>query len=638
MREKKTPNKRGKSTRSSKKDQLVRTERREPVYEDDRVYYDEMPESGGEGYYDEQGYYRDGYDAYDGYSDYDEREELSVSRRGRRAYPQDDIVEYQGYYEPDYDDEPPVYDRAARRAAAKRERRRKAKITLIIIATLVVLLAIGVTVAAFFVSHMPNILPNVYVDGVAVGDMTKDEAKAAIIASGWEENSRMLEVSLLARSIFEVDPCQAGARLTVDEAVEAAYAHGHERNWYKNLLSYVDCFFRPVDVNEKSLVQKRDYVLSTVEQGIEELNIVLGDGAYTVDEENSALVLTKGAGQLELDSEALADAIYIAFGAGETSINYDTVLAPPQAPDFQAIFDKLSAEPVNASYSDDNRFNVNPHQVGCKFDIEEAKDIWTKAENGAVVNIPLEITYPDVTTEQLTSQLYRDLLGSSTTYYPNSNDNRISNLNLAASKINGLILYPGEEFSYNATLGQRTEEAGFLPAGAYENGEVVEEVGGGICQVSSTLYSAMLYGYNLTTVERYPHYFPVDYLEKGYDATVSWPKPDFKFRNDRDFPIKIVATCNNDERSLTVQIYGTNLDGLYMHLTKQTLSYNSAKYPWIMEGYGVQVFRHVMDANGMPVGQVNEVYDVYHTHEATEQIKALDAQAAAQAAAGMPMG
>ena len=87
---------------------------------------------------------------------------------------------------------------------------------------------------------------------------------------------------------------------------------------------------------------------------------------------------------------------------------------------------------------------------------------------------------------------------------------------------------------------------------------------------------------------------------------------------------------------MTVQIYGTNLDGLYMHLTKQTLSYNSTKYPWIMEGYGVQVFRHVMDANGMPVGQVNEVYDVYHTHEATEQIKALDAQAAAQAAAGAP--
>lgn len=635
MRGKNTPKKKGKSTRGSKEDQIVRSGRHEPVYEDDRYYYDEAPDMERDGYYyDEQPYYPD---EYDGYSDYDE---LTLSERGHysQSRQRDNIVEYQGYYEPDYDDEPPVYDRAARRAAAKRERRRKVKITLIIIATLFVLLAIGVTVAAFFVTHMPNILPNVYVDGVAVGDMTKEDAKAAIIESGWEENSRMLEVSLLERSSFEVDPCQAGARLTVDEAVEAAYAHGHERNWYKNLLSYVDCFFRPVDVNEKSLVQKRDYVLSQAQQGIEELKIVLGGGEYTVDEENSVLVLTKGAGQLEMDSESIADAIYTAFSAGEYSVSYNEVVSEPTMPDFQAIFEKLSAEPMDASYSDDNRFTVLPHQVGCDFDVDGAKSIWNDAAVGAVVQIPLDITYPDVTSEQLTALLYRDILGASTTYYPNSNDNRISNLNLAASKINGLILYPGEEFSYNATLGQRTEEAGFLPAGAYENGEVVEEVGGGICQVSSTLYSAMLYGYNLTTVERYPHYFPVDYLEKGYDATVSWPKPDFKFRNDRDFPIKIVATCNNDERSLTVQILGTNLDGLYMHLTKQTLSYNSAKYPWIMEGYGVQVFRHVMDSNGMPVGQVNEVYDIYHTHEATEQIKALDAQAAAQAAAGVPMG
>ena len=624
MREKKTPQKKKKSTRSSKKEQLVRADRREPVYEDDRPYYDEIPNS--EGYYDEQDYY-------------DEYDEMSVVEGGR--YPQraarDDIVEYQGYYDPDYEDEPPVYDRAARRAALKRERRRKTKISLIIIATLLILLTIGVTVAAFFVTHTPNILPNVYVDGVAVGEMTRAQARAAIVESGWEEKSQMLEVSLLERSSFELDPCLAGARLTVDEAVDAAFAHGHGRNWYKNLLAYVDCFFRPVDVSEKSLVQKRDYVLAQVQNGIDELNIVLGDGTYVVDEENSALVLTKGASQLEFDVEDIANAVFAAFDAGKSSLGYDTVLAPPQAPDFQGIFDKLSAEPMNASYSDDNRFTVLPHQVGCDFDVEEAMDIWNKAANGAVVNIPLDITYPEVTAEHLSSLLYRDVLGASTTYYPNSNDNRISNLNLAASKINGLILYPGEEFSYNATLGQRTEEAGFLPAGAYENGEVVEEVGGGICQVSSTLYSAMLYGYNLTTVERYPHYFPVDYLEKGYDATVSWPKPDFKFRNDRDFPIKLTAVCNNDERSLTVQILGTNLDGLYMHLTKQTLSYNSTKYPWIMEGYGVQVFRHIMDGNGMPLGQVNEIYDVYHTHEATEQIKALDAQAAAQAAAGVPV-
>ena len=155
--------------------------------------------------------------------------------------------------------------------------------------------------------------------------------------------------------------------------------------------------------------------------------------------------------------------------------------------------------------------------------------------------------------------------------------------------------------------------------------------------MSSTLYSAMLYGYKLTTVERYPHYFPVDYLEKGYDATVSWPKPDFKFRNDRDFPVKIVATCDTVGRSLTIEIMGTNLDGCFIELKKETLAYNNSRYPWIHEGWGVQVFRYVFDSYGMQVDQINEIYDIYHTHEATEQIKALDAQAAAAAAAGIPL-
>ena len=270
---------------------------------------------------------------------------------------------------------------------------------------------------------------------------------------------------------------------------------------------------------------------------------------------------------------------------------------------------------------------------GCDFDVTEAETIWKDAEPAADVEIPIKLTFPEVTGDYLRSLLYRDVLGTMTTYFPKSNENRISNIQLACSKIEGTILYPGDVFSYNDALGERTEAAGFKMAGAYSNGEVVEELGGGICQVSSTLYSAMLYAYRVNTVQRVPHYFPVDYLEKGYDATVSWPKPDFKFRNDTDYPIKIVTHCNAEEKSLTIEIMGTNLDGTYIQLTKDTYSYNSEKYPWIMEGYGVQMHRLVFDANGMQIDQIDEIYDVYHTHEATEQIKALDAQAAAEAVA-----
>lgn len=608
-----------------KNGQELSTRSSRELYSDERYAQDQLDDyyysvDGGE--YADSEYYEDDYAnvvyEQDGY--YDE--------------PYDDG--YDDYYDDDYMDEyDEAEDKKARKKAARRERRRKLKIALIIMLMLVMLLGTGMTVAAYFVSNSTVNFPNVYVDGVFVGEMDRQQTLAALEESGWDETSAIpLKVTLMDTVSFQVDQVQAGTRHSMEQAANAAFAFGHSVNWYKNLVDYVMCHFRPVDVNETSLVYNRDYVLAMVDKGIAMLETELGNGDYEIDEENSLLRMIKGAGQLEFDREDMASLIFTALENDQTELSYSTVVSQPKAPDFQAIFEKLSAEPSDAYYSDDNRFTVTPHVVGCDFDVEGAKELWDAAGLAKAVEIPLEITYPEITTEYLEGLLFRDKLGASTTYYPNSIDNRISNLNKAADTINGIIMYPGDVFSYNQTLGQRTLEAGFLPAGAYENGEVVEEVGGGICQVSSTLYSAMLYGYRLTTVERYPHYFPVDYLEKGFDATVSWPSPDFKFRNDRDFPIKIVAFYDNTARSLTVEIWGTNLDGCWIELRKDTLAYNNTKYPWIHEGYGVQVYRYVFDSYGMQVDQINEIYDIYHTHEATEQIKALDAAAAQLAAMG----
>ncbi len=155
-----------------------------------------------------------------------------------------------------------------------------------------------------------------------------------------------------------------------------------------------------------------------------------------------------------------------------------------------------------------------------------------------------------------------------TTKFPNSGENRRSNLELATSKIDGMIMYPGDEFSYNEVVGQRTEEAGFLPAPAYVDGDVKDEIGGGACQVSSTLYAATLFSF-LETVERECHYFPVNYMQMGTDATVTIPEGggrsiDFKFRNSRNYPIKLVGIFNNEESTLTFEIWGTLEDDDYM--------------------------------------------------------------------------
>ena len=547
-----------------------------------------------------------------------------------------------GYEEPEdeeagqddgWDDEEDAAEEAERRQA-KRDSRRHIKIALTITACIVLLLAGAVTAAGYMVTSSTTILPNLYVGGVFVGGMDKESAKSAIEASGWDEKAKTpLTVTLMGRTEIEIAQYASGAMHTVDEAADAAYAYGHTGSWYANLFDYVKSYLRPTEVNSASIVYNEEYIRTQCEKGIKSLEEELGDGSYEIDKENSLLCMVKGAGELKFDLADMTAVIIDALGDGKTEIDYNYITSTPKMPDFQKIHDDLAAEPADAYFSDDGKFTVIDDVEGCDFDVTEAETIWKAAEPAADVEIPIKLTFPEVTGDYLRSLLYRDVLGTMTTYFPKSNENRISNIQLACSKIEGTILYPGDVFSYNDALGERTEAAGFKMAGAYSNGEVVEELGGGICQVSSTLYSAMLYAYRVNTVQRVPHYFPVDYLEKGYDATVSWPKPDFKFRNDTDYPIKIVTHCNAEEKSLTVEIMGTNLDGTYIQLTKDTYSYNSEKYPWIMEGYGVQMHRLVFDANGMQIDQIDEIYDVYHTHEATEQIKALDAQAAAEAAA-----
>lgn len=547
-----------------------------------------------------------------------------------------------GYEEPEdeeagqddgWDDEGDAAEEAERRQA-KRDSRRHIKIALTITACIVLLLAGAVTAAGYMVTSSATILPNLYVGGVFVGGMDKESAKSAIEVSGWDEKAKTpLTVTLMGRTEIEIAQYASGAMHTVDEAADAAYAYGHTGSWYANLFDYVKSYLRPTEVNSASIVYNEEYIRTQCEKGIKSLEEELGDGSYEIDKENSLLCMVKGAGELKFDLADMTAVIIDALGDGKTEIDYNYITSTPKMPDFQKIHDNLAAEPADAYFSDDGKFTVIDDVEGCDFDVTEAETIWKDAEPAADVEIPIKLTFPEITGDYLRSLLYRDVLGTMTTYFPKSNENRISNIQLACSKIEGTILYPGDVFSYNEALGERTKEAGFKMAGAYSNGEVVEELGGGICQVSSTLYSAMLYAYRVNTVQRVPHYFPVDYLEKGYDATVSWPKPDFKFRNDTDYPIKIVTHCNAEEKSLTIEIMGTNLDGTYIQLTKDTYSYNNEKYPWIMEGYGVQMHRLVFDANGMQIDQIDEIYDVYHTHEATEQIKALDAQAAAEAAA-----
>lgn len=188
---------------------------------------------------------------------------------------------------------------------------------------------------------------------------------------------------------------------------------------------------------------------------------------------------------------------------------------------------------------------------------------------------------------------------------------RISNVRLASSAFSGTVLNCGDIFSYNGTVGQRTTARGYQAAPAYVKGETVDEIGGGVCQPSSTLYLACLKS-NLEITERYAHRYAPTYIEWGMDATVSWGGPDYRFTNNTDYPIKLVATYAKGY--LTVKILGTKVDDIQVKMTKEVLS--DTPYETVYEedatlapgtesvkttpytGHKVKTYRNLYDGSG----------------------------------------
>mgnify|MGYP000030327418 FL=1 len=249
------------------------------------------------------------------------------------------------------------------------------------------------------------------------------------------------------------------------------------------------------------------------------------------------------------------------------------------------------------------------------------------AKSGEKVEIPLVLTSADLTTAEYEKLLFRDQISSYSTEVDGS-DNRKTNVKLAAQYCDGTILMPGESFSYNLGVGELTEERGFLPGPSYADGESVLDMGGGICQVSSTLYMACLYA-NLEIDERHCHPYPASYVPAGLDATVAWGGCDFEFTNDTDYPIKITTTYDGYSTSCT--IWGTVTEPFSVELytetletepyeTKYELDKSLGKDEQILdttgiEGLTIQSYRRVYDGEGNVISDNPEAVSVYSVRD-----------------------
>ncbi|QKG85854.1 VanW family protein [Kroppenstedtia pulmonis] len=198
---------------------------------------------------------------------------------------------------------------------------------------------------------------------------------------------------------------------------------------------------------------------------------------------------------------------------------------------------------------------IQPEKKGILMDMKKMEE--NLADLPGRVNKPQEIPMvpdePKVTTGDL-KRVNGKQIGQYTTYFNAGNVNRTTNLRLSSNAINNVVLNPGETFSFNQTVGQRTPERGYKPATIIVQGEYSEGIGGGICQTSSTLYNSVDAA-GLAITKRFSHSREVTYVPAGRDATVAWNGPDFGFRNNLSKPILIKTVMENGK--LTVQVYST---------------------------------------------------------------------------------
>jgi len=298
-----------------------------------------------------------------------------------------------------------------------------------------------------------------------------------------------------------------------------------------------------------------DTLRSRVNAFTESYNSLLESSSPLVYEDR--VVIVKGAGQVRASE---SDVYELALGGLLESINggypvklsYALPEAAANTAELTAIRRQLLALPLSASYDPETK-TISESAVGVDFNFFAAIAVLNDTQSGKTVSFDIEYEQPEITRELLENLLFRDLIGECTTQIAGT-ENRLNNIILSAEAIDGLVLEPGEEFSFNQIVGKRTSARGYKSAPAFSGGQVVQAIGGGICQVSSSIYSAIK-DTDILVKERHAHGRPVAYLPRGRDATVSWGTLDFRFINNTEYPLRIDVDI--DGRTLTVHVFGT---------------------------------------------------------------------------------
>lgn len=471
-----------------------------------------------------------------------------------------------------------------------------------------VLLCGAVFAYIFFFSGVPfgRILNNVTVAGIDVGGLTKEEAEAVLSSlQNSDYDSKDMTVNICDDTLV-ITPEQAAIKLDVPAAVKLAYRVGRNGSLAARRAEREKASEGKLSADVSScLSMNAEFIRTEIEKITKKYSKELTQSAFRIDgtrpelkdplpkalPTGQTLTLTKGTAMYAMDTQDILANVLAAYGSDIFTVEASFEVTKPDPLDLNKIFEENCLKPVDAALNTET-YEIIPHTYGYGFDLEDAKAKFASAGDGEEITIPFQVIDPKVKSSDISSTLFRDVLGSYTAR-ASSQEGRDTNLRKSCEAINGIIIKPGEIFSYNPVLGERTKERGWKQADGYIGNKTVLEYGGGICQASSCLYlSAMIA--DLEIVERTNHGFISSYMPYGMDATVSWGGPEFRFKNTMSTPIMIEASASGG--TVTVKLLGTDTRDYYVKMTYDILNV----YPYST----VEQKFHEGDGSGYRDGQV----------------------------------
>lgn len=517
-------------------------------------------------------------------------------------------------------------------AAKKKKRRTRVRVGRIVVLFFGVLLVAALVGGAAFVVDLlkgNDIYEGVHVGIVDVSGMNRRKAIDAVTAVYGGSAARQDLVIRIGDKNFTLSAEECPITYDLERSVTNACQYGRTGSIFTRIADVWRAkeegakVEMPVEVNDVTLLKQMEAISQSVK-------VDYRPSGYTY--ENGELLVDKGLAGYGVDATKLTEAVRSHLISGELGVvELALGIEQPLPLDWDAIAALVKTEIREPSLDltrDPTGNTILPGQPGRSLDVEAAKAM-VEAANGPIV-VPVKSVAPLMSDAEYQSMIFRDILGTAYSTFNASNKDRTTNVKLAANFCNDTVLLPGQVFSYNDVVGPRTEERGFKKASVYVGDTVQNGLGGGICQVTSTLYLATLYS-DLEIVERYNHSRDVPYVPDGLDATVVYGSKDFKFKNNGEFPIRIQMIVRNNK--LTVNVYGTQtVPGKQVKMEVVELSRDPAKLKEVLDtsmapgtyrisgsvydGYKSQSYR-VVYINGVEYSRTEEAISKYTRYDYT---------------------